>query len=214
MNPCPAIPTKCSVEMFDAINENPITTQPSPRPAQARAGSAGQEPSPAELLHLAERQVLLGWLDGPELPLSDLAAAMKPGIHDRLINSPAGALLIARGLGRQDDDAGERGAETLRQATTLALVLAAAQTDREQEAARQRLLEANRALFGAAQAETVDRDLAIRQRQHQLNCHRHSLTFDGFRPGNHFLNERFECRFGILLTDFAGEPLKAICILW
>lgn len=132
------------------------------RPPLAWAGVAGQEPGPAELLHLAERQVLLGWLDGPGLPLAEVAAAMKPGIHDRLISSPTGALLIARGLGRRDATAGQRGADSLRQATTLALVLAAAQTDREQEVARQRLLEANRALVGAEEAETVERDRAIR----------------------------------------------------
>jgi hypothetical protein len=33
-NPAPAMPTKCSVEMFDAINEKPISHHVSPRPAR------------------------------------------------------------------------------------------------------------------------------------------------------------------------------------
>lgn len=128
----------------------------------AWAARAGQEPTAADLLHFAERRVMLGWLDGPGLPVEAAAHAMRPGVHDRLIGSPAGAILTARAQDRRDDAAGARGREALAQATTLALLLVAAETGREQEQARERLLKAGALLPPQAPDRAHERDIAVR----------------------------------------------------
>ena len=89
-------------------------------------------------VHIAERQVLLGWLDGPAIPVGAAANAMRPGVHDRLIDSPAGSLLVERARGSRDPAARERGLDALARATSLALEGAAADRDSEQRAIAQR----------------------------------------------------------------------------
>ena len=88
------------------------------------------------LLRVAERHVLLGWLDGPDIPLAPAAQAMQPGVYDRLLDSPTGALLSARASGLQDAGLGQQGQAALLEATTLALQEVSADRDGEQEAWR------------------------------------------------------------------------------
>lgn len=89
---------------------------------------------PEATFYAAERAVLLGWLDGPELPLGPVDAALEDGRHDRWIDSPAGALLRARARKQRNAGAAERGRELLAKATHLALAQVAADRDREQAA--------------------------------------------------------------------------------
>jgi hypothetical protein len=92
----------------------------------------------ATAVHIAERQVLLGWLDGPAIPLSAAAAAMQPGVHDRLIDAPVGNLLVQRAHDASDPPAHARGLQALATATSLALESAAADRDSEQRAVAER----------------------------------------------------------------------------
>lgn len=95
-------------------------------------GPLAPEDAPRRVLDLAERRVLLGWLDGPTIPLGPVAALLQDNAYERLNSQPAGALVLARGLGRSDAEAGARGATTLSRATELALTEVAADTDAEQ----------------------------------------------------------------------------------
>lgn len=117
-------------------------------------GALSTDPSKT-VLRMAERSVLLGWLDGPDLPLGAASAALQPGIHDRLIDAPAGALLQARAAGLTDDQARLRGLHQLEQATTLALEVVAADRDEEQLRLKGLLADA-RAALGAAGVELSD----------------------------------------------------------
>jgi hypothetical protein len=99
-------------------------------------------------VHIAERQVILGWLDGPAIPVGAAAEAMQPGVHDRLIDSPAGHLLRERARRASDPSARERGLRALADATSLALEGAAADRDAEQRAVAARAATA-RAELGA-----------------------------------------------------------------
>ena len=99
-------------------------------------------------VHIAERQVLLGWLDGPGIPLSAAAEAMRPGVHDRLIDAPAGHLLLGRAQHATDPSARARGFEALARATSLALESAAADRDSEQQAFAARTAAARAELGG------------------------------------------------------------------
>jgi hypothetical protein len=100
------------------------------------------------VVHIAERQVLLGWLDGPAIPVVAAAAAMQPGVHDRLIDSPAGHLVIERAQHATDPTAHARGLEALARATSLALENAAADRDAEQRAIAQTTAAARAELGG------------------------------------------------------------------
>ena len=99
-------------------------------------------------VHIAERQVLLGWLDGPEIPLGAVGEAMRPGVHDRLIDAPAGALLLARAHAASDPSARARGLQALADATSLALDGAAADRDSEQRAVATRTADLRAELGG------------------------------------------------------------------
>lgn len=101
------------------------------RPALSWLDVPSQEQAEA-LLHVAERSVLLGWLDAPGLPVSAPVGAFRTGIHDRLVTSPTGLLLTARATGAHDSARAEAGHAALQQATRLALLEAAADRDREQ----------------------------------------------------------------------------------
>lgn len=93
-----------------------------------------------DLLYLAERRVLLGWLHDPGVPVGPVAAVLDPAIQGRLASSPAGRVLRARAEGDRDEESGLLGAQLLDRATTLALEEAAADADGEQRAWRERLL--------------------------------------------------------------------------
>jgi len=80
----------------------------------------------------AERWVLTGWLDGPEIPVAALAPALASPLYDGLIQTPTGALLAARAAGANGDPAA--GQADLWRATALALAQAAADRDGEQRA--------------------------------------------------------------------------------
>jgi len=102
----------------------------------------------ATALHLAEGAVLRAWLSSG-LALGPVAAALQPGVHDRLRSRPEGALILARAAGVRDPAAAVAGAAALARATSLALEEAAADRDSEQSAwARTR--DAARAQTGAA----------------------------------------------------------------
>ncbi len=91
---------------------------------------------PDTLLGIAERQVLLGWLDGPALPLDAAAHALEAPTYDRAATTPAGRLLLARGARRIDATARDAGFALLEEATWLAAMGAAADKDTEQAQAR------------------------------------------------------------------------------
>ncbi|MEC8424482.1 MAG: hypothetical protein VX000_11945, partial [Myxococcota bacterium] len=114
----------------------PVVRDGAPLPAASRAPLAwlaGPAENAAErALRVAERSVLLGWLDAPDLPITAAVAAFRPGIHDRLTTSPPGALLVARAEDRRSPERGERGQHALAMATRLALLGAAADRDAEQ----------------------------------------------------------------------------------
>ena len=99
-------------------------------------------------LYLAERRVLLGWLASPTIPLEPVAAAMDPGLQGRLMEAPAGRLILARASGTTAQEAGDRVRALLHRATTLALREAAADADKEQAAWRVEL-EALRTELGS-----------------------------------------------------------------
>src|SRR6185436_7915028 len=89
-----------------------------------------------------------GWLDGPEIPLGPVGEAMRPGVHDRLIDAPAGALLLARAHAASDPSARARGLQALADATSLALDGAAADRDSEQRAVATRTADLRAQLGG------------------------------------------------------------------
>jgi len=86
----------------------------------------------AAALHVAERSVLLGWLDAPSMPVQAAAQALQADTYDRLLDSPAGSLLSARAHQARDAAAGAAGAQHLDRATTWALTTVAADRDEEQ----------------------------------------------------------------------------------
>ncbi len=87
-----------------------------------------------DLLYVAERAVLLGWLDGPEIPAAPVSAALVDGRHDRWIDSPAGRIIRARAANTRSPESSARGRAALRLAADLALEEAAADRDSEQKA--------------------------------------------------------------------------------
>lgn len=106
------------------------------RPAIAAIGAAAES-----LLPMMERQVLLAWMDGPDVPASAAAALLSRPEWARLAESPAGRLLAAQEA--HADATVARAA--LVDATFLALMEATANTDREQDALRALLGEHGRA---------------------------------------------------------------------
>ena len=110
---------------------SPLADLPTLVPPPARQAIPPELLRP-ELLHHAERQVLLGWLDGPAIDLSAPAAALAPGRHDRLLDHPLGVLLQARAAAAADPERAAAGVAALTRATTLALQEVSADRDREQ----------------------------------------------------------------------------------
>lgn len=163
----------------------------------AAPGAAATEQA-AAVLHIAERGVLLGWLDAPDLPLAAPTAAMRPGIHDRLIDAPAGALILARGTGRRDAEAAAGGRADLSLATTLALADAAADTDSEQAALTTRLAQAAELLRAQGAQVPEVHDGALR---FSLSRARSRLTADG---GD-------DASAGLALVALTAERLRDQC---
>lgn len=116
----------------------PVAAQETILPAHARPPlhwlGPGSSPPERALLRVLEREVLLGWLDGPGVPGSAAAQAMQSGVHDRLTDSPTGRLLVARARDARAPERAAHGRAALQQASRLALLGAAADRDREQRA--------------------------------------------------------------------------------
>jgi hypothetical protein len=89
---------------------------------------------PEALLGVVERQVLLGWLDGPTIPVDVVARALAAPTYDRASATPAGTLLLARAAQKRDPAAAVAGLAALEEATWLAAMGAAADRDAEQAA--------------------------------------------------------------------------------
>lgn len=89
---------------------------------------------PEALLGVVERQVLLGWLDAPGVPIDAAARALANPTYDRASATPAGTLLLARAALPHDPAAGAASRAALEEATWLALMGAAADRDAEQAA--------------------------------------------------------------------------------
>ena len=89
------------------------------------------------LLRVAERSVMLAWLDSPDIPLAPVEAAMTEGTFDRLRGMPAGQLIVARAEGAPSAEALQLGVDLLDDATNLAMLRAAADSTSQQQAARE-----------------------------------------------------------------------------
>jgi len=96
----------------------------------------------AALLRVAERHVMLGWLDGPEIPLAPVEAAMTVGTFDRLRDLPAGRVMVARAEATEAADPAklDEGRTLFSEATHLMLLRASADNAPQQEQA-QRIAE-------------------------------------------------------------------------
>lgn len=88
------------------------------------------------LLAISERQVLLGWLDGPAIDVQPLQRFLEDPRYSRLVQSPAGATLYARIQFKKNEVLGEQGSKALREAGLRALRQVIADTDAEQAAWR------------------------------------------------------------------------------
>ncbi len=139
---------------------------------------------------MAERSVLLGWLDGPNMDLITPALALSSDNYSRLAGTPAGALLRARAAMEQDPEAGARGRQALQRATLLALAEAAADTDMEQASFRQRM--ANERKTVGEQREPIAA---------YLERARHGLTANASNPAS----------TGFALIAIAGERIVGSC---
>jgi hypothetical protein len=84
------------------------------------------------LLAIAERWVLAGWLDGPEVPVAPAAAALAASPFDTLRGRPLGRLVTARAAAPRADAAAAHADLAL--ATHLSLLRVAADRDTEQGA--------------------------------------------------------------------------------
>lgn len=91
-----------------------------------------QPSRPEDVLAVLERQVLLGWLDGPEIPVELAAEALAAPTWARLAQSPAGMLLLAAAA-----ETGTGDPAAMQEATRLALIEVAADSDAEQRAWRE-----------------------------------------------------------------------------
>jgi len=93
--------------------------------------------------HYAERWVLEGWLDGPQVPLQQVSKALDSVQFDHLATSPAGRLIQARSTAQTQaappsPEQEEAAWQSLLLATELYLLQAAADTDGEQRRLRER----------------------------------------------------------------------------
>ena len=115
------------------------------------------------LLSMSERQVLLGWLDGPAIDVQPLQRFLDDPRYSRLVQSPAGLTLYSRIQIKKEPDQGEQGSKALREASLRALRQVLADTDAEQAAWRKER-EALRAELGV-QGDPVDQLLTVAQQK-------------------------------------------------
>ncbi len=85
------------------VAARPATSRPSP-PLHWVAGRTLKEQRDVAH-HMASRWVLRGWLDGPELELREVAAALSGPAYTALHDSPYGRLIRARAAERRADTA-------------------------------------------------------------------------------------------------------------
>ncbi len=84
------------------------------------------------LLTMSERQVLLGWMDGPAIDLQPLQRLLDDPRYSRLVQSPAGITLYSRIQNKKEEGKGEEGSKALREASLRALRQVIADSDAEQ----------------------------------------------------------------------------------
>lgn len=134
-----------AAEAMDQLTPLGRSTVPTERPRSplAWSGVVGVR----DLLPVAERGVMLGWLDGPGIDLAPVAALLAEPDWDRVASAPAGQLVRARAAGAKDAAKGAAGATDLARVTVYALLQAAADSDKEQAAAKE-AKEALRAELG------------------------------------------------------------------
>jgi len=97
-------------------------------------------------LLMAERSVLLGWMDGPDIDVEPAALALTQPGHSRMLDTPAGTLVRARAAKERSEDAAARGRAALNEASVLALATVGADRDAEQEVLKRRLANAQETL--------------------------------------------------------------------
>lgn len=168
------------------IEADPTTQNPA-EPMDWVPGSSPKQKREATL-RMAERSVLLGWLDGPQLSLQSPALALSAGTYSRLANTPAGALLRARATDERDAGTASQGLLALKRATELALAEASADTDAEQEAYREQLTK----------EQTIVGDKPTGA---WLARARHGLTADAGNPNS----------AGLALVAIAAERIMGTC---
>ena len=100
-------------------------------PAQARHPFAwlGAEDDTRLVRNYADRWVLTGWLDAPDIPIESVATALTATQFTLLADSPTAKLITARAKGASTPTPGAF--DDLARATLLSLTRAAADTDRE-----------------------------------------------------------------------------------
>ena len=103
-------------------------------PATPLAWLPGSQPQAklASARHIATRSVLLGWLDGPKIPIDAMAKALSAPTMTGIAGSPLGQLIQNRAAKAADPQAAAEGSELLWTATTKALMWAAADRDSDQ----------------------------------------------------------------------------------
>lgn len=115
--------------LLTRLRPDPIADTRSRHPLEALAPG---RPLDETVRRMAQRWVLLGWLDGPDVPLAPVAAALRASPYDPLREGPVGRIVVARAEGREGPSAD--GLADLRRATALALQRAAADRHGEQGA--------------------------------------------------------------------------------
>lgn len=113
-----------------------VEVRPSSKaPANPLAWLSGSQPQAklATARHIATRSILLGWLDGPEIPLEPAAKALRAPTMTGLANSPLGRLIENRASNVSDPQSAVEGTDLLWTATTHALAWAAADEDSDQD---------------------------------------------------------------------------------
>jgi len=97
---------------------------------------------------MAERSVLIGWLASADMDVILAAKALATPAHSRLLDTPTGALVLSRARQDRSPDSAELGRTALIGATTLALAIAAADRDAEQDRIKARIKTASENLGG------------------------------------------------------------------
>ena len=104
------------------------------REGQTRPALAWLTGPTTGLVDIAERSVLLGWLDAPGIDVTAAARALDSPTYDRLSVHPARDLLFARAKRLAAPEALASGRALLEEATRLALLEVAADRDEEEKA--------------------------------------------------------------------------------